>query len=70
MKTNSLIRQLDNIKINQHTFYNFVLIILFDISPSDPGVVHTSFGVVLLSSQASDPNLYPSPGPDQILVQK
>ena len=39
---------------------------VFDVSPSDPGVKHPSFGVVLLSSQVSDPNLYLSPGPDQI----
>ena len=43
---------------------------LFDVSPSDPGVLHPSLLLVFPSSQASDPNLYLSPRPDQILIQK
>ena len=43
---------------------------LFDVSPSGPGVLHPSPLTVFPSSHASDPNRSPSPGPDQILVQK
>ena len=43
---------------------------IFDVSPSGPGVLHPSPLTVFPSSHVSDPNRSPSPGPDQILVQK
>ena len=42
--------------------------VLFDVSPSDPGVFQPSPFTVLPSSQISEPTFIASPRPDQILV--